>query len=93
MFKTVKIDDAVGLVLAYHVTEIRPGVFKGPAFKKGHRIHRRDIWHLQRLGKQPIFVLELERGARAMRTRPRHPRPPPFAALWWAGQARPGKAG
>ena len=62
MFKTVKIEDAVGLVLAHDVTEIRKGEFKGRAFKKGHRIHHQDICHFQRLGKQHIFVLELEQG-------------------------------
>lgn len=62
MYKTVKIEDAVGLVLAHDVTEIRKGEFKGRAFKKGHRIHPEDICHFQRLGKQHIFVLELENG-------------------------------
>jgi hypothetical protein len=62
VFKTVKIEDAVGLVLAHDVTEIRKGEFKGRAFKKGHRIQRRDLCHLQRLGKEHIFVLTLEEG-------------------------------
>lgn len=34
--KTVKVEDAVGLRLAHDITEIRPGEFKGPAFRKGH---------------------------------------------------------
>ena len=62
MFKTVKLEDAVGLVLAHDVTEIRKGEFKGRAFRKGHRIQRRDLCHLQRLGKEHIFVLTLEEG-------------------------------
>ena len=62
MFKTVKIKDAVGRVLAHDVTEIRKGEFKGRAFKKGHRIRNADICHLQRLGKEHIFVLEVEDG-------------------------------
>ena len=32
----IPVDGAVGMVLAHDITEIRPGVFKGPAFKKGH---------------------------------------------------------
>jgi uncharacterized protein (DUF433 family) len=37
-----------GLVLGHDITEIRPGAFKGPAFRKGHRIRPDDICHLQR---------------------------------------------
>jgi len=62
VFKTVRIEDAVGRVLAHDVTEIRKGEFKGRAFKKGHRIRNADICHLQRLGKNHIFVLDLEEG-------------------------------
>jgi len=62
MFKTVKLNEAVGLVLAHDVTEIRRGEFKGRAYKKGHKIEEHDICHLQRLGKQHIYVLNLEEG-------------------------------
>jgi hypothetical protein len=60
MYKTVKIEDAIGLVLGHDVTEIRKDVFKGRAFKKGHRIESADICHFQRLGKEHIFVLEID---------------------------------
>jgi hypothetical protein len=60
MYKTVAIEAAVGLVLGHDITEIRPGVFKGPAFKKGHRIRPGDICHLQRLGKEHVFVLTVD---------------------------------
>jgi len=59
MYKTVKIEEAVGLVLAHDVTEIRKDEFKGRAFKKGHKIAMSDICHLQRLGKRHIYVLDL----------------------------------
>ena len=59
MYKTVKIEEAVGLVLAHDVTEIRKNEFKGPAFKKGHKVAMSDICHLQRLGKRHIYVLDL----------------------------------
>lgn len=62
MFKTVKIDNAVGRVLAHDITEIRKDEFKGRAFKKGHRIRNADICHLQRLGKEHIYVLDVEDG-------------------------------
>ncbi len=62
MQKIVKIEEAVGLVLAHDVTEIRKDEFKGRAFKKGHKIQHTDICHLQRLGKQHIYVLNIEEG-------------------------------
>ena len=60
MYKTVKIEDAIGLVLGHDVTEIRKDEFKGRAFKRGHRIDSADICHFQRLGKEHIFVLEID---------------------------------
>lgn len=59
MLKKLSIEEAVGHVLPHDVTEIRPGEFKGPAFKKGHIIREEDIPHLKRLGKESIYVLEL----------------------------------
>lgn len=56
--KTVPVNEAVGMVLAHDITEIRPGEFKGRAFKKGHIVKKKDIGHLQRLGKENIFILE-----------------------------------
>ncbi|MBW2028664.1 MAG: molybdopterin-binding protein [Deltaproteobacteria bacterium] len=57
--KVIPVDQAVGQVLAHDITEIRPGQFKGPAFKKGHIVRPEDLDHLKRLGKENIFVLML----------------------------------
>lgn len=57
--KTIPVHQAVGTVLAHDITEIRPGEFKGCAFKKGHIIREEDVCHLQRLGKEHLFVLHL----------------------------------
>jgi molybdenum cofactor synthesis domain-containing protein len=57
--KTVPVQEAVGTVLAHDITEIRPGEFKGRAFKKGHILREEDIGHLQRLGKEQLFVLNI----------------------------------
>jgi molybdenum cofactor synthesis domain-containing protein len=59
MIKTVKVEEAVGLKLAHDITEIRPGEFKGPAFRKGHTICEDDICRLQRLGKNHLYLLDL----------------------------------
>ncbi|OGW41318.1 MAG: molybdopterin-binding protein [Nitrospirae bacterium GWD2_57_9] len=57
--RTIPVQQAVGTVLAHDITEIRPGEFKGRAFKKGHVIREEDVCHLQRLGKEHLFVLHM----------------------------------
>lgn len=57
---TVKTEDAVGMVLGHDITEIVPGEFKGIAFKKGHIIKEEDIEKLLRIGKENIFVFNLD---------------------------------
>lgn len=59
MAKTVPVAEAVGMVLPHDITEIRRGEFKGRAFRKGHIIRTEDIEHLQRLGKEHVYILEL----------------------------------
>jgi len=56
---TIPLDQAVGTVLAHDITEIRPGQFKGAAFKKGHRVTQDDLAHLRRIGKEHLFALRL----------------------------------
>lgn len=60
MIKTVKLEEAVGLELAHDITEIRPGEFKGPAFRQGHKVCEDDVCRLQRLGKNHLYVIDLE---------------------------------
>ncbi len=57
--RAIPVHEAVGMVLAHDVTEIRKGEFKGPAFRKGHIIRKEDVCHLQRIGKENLFVLSL----------------------------------
>ncbi|MCK9419505.1 MAG: molybdopterin-binding protein [Nitrospirae bacterium] len=57
--KSIPVQQAIGTVLAHDITEIRPGEFKGRAFKKGHVIREEDVCHLQRLGKEHLFVLQV----------------------------------
>ncbi len=54
----MKLQDAVGTQLAHDITEIRPGEFKGPAFRKGHVVCEEDLCHLQRLGKNHLYAIE-----------------------------------
>ncbi len=60
MLKKIKLEDAVGTRLAHDITEIRPGEFKGPAFRKGHTVCNEDLCHLQKLGKNNLYVIELD---------------------------------
>ena len=55
----VDLTDAVGMALAHDITEIRPGEFKGAAFKKGQIITQKDLDHLARLGKRHLYVVEI----------------------------------
>lgn len=60
MIKKINIKDAVGISLAHDITEIRPGEFKGPAFRKGHEVCDEDICHLQKIGKNHLYLIDLE---------------------------------
>jgi hypothetical protein len=57
----IRVEDAVGTRLAHDVTEIRPDDgFKGPAFRRGHKVQRQDLCHLMRMGKRHLYVLDLK---------------------------------
>lgn len=58
-FRTIPVEEAAGTVLAHDITEIRTGEFKGRAFRKGHVIQPEDVCHLQRLGKEHLYVLTI----------------------------------
>ena len=60
MLKKIKLQEAVGTKLAHDITEIRPGEFKGPAYSKGHTVCNEDLCHLQKLGKNNLYVIDLE---------------------------------
>ena len=60
MLKKIKLQDAVGTQLAHDLTEIRPGEFKGAAFYKGHTVCNDDLCRLQKMGKNQLYVLDLD---------------------------------
>ncbi|MBN2058937.1 MAG: molybdopterin-binding protein [Deltaproteobacteria bacterium] len=60
--KIISVEEAIGTVLAHDITEIRPGRFKGSAFKRGQIIKKDDLERLKSLGKEHIFVLNIEPG-------------------------------
>jgi len=61
MLEKMSVHQAVGKRLAHDITEIRPGEFKGTAFRKGHTVCDGDICHLQKLGKNHLYLLNMEK--------------------------------
>ena len=59
MMKKIRLREAVGSKLGPDITEIRPGEFIGPAFRKGHTVCDEDLCHLQRLGKNHLYIIDL----------------------------------
>lgn len=58
--KKIRVEDAIGHVIPHDLTRIVKGEFKGPAFKKGHIIEESDIPVLLKMGKEHIYVLEID---------------------------------
>jgi hypothetical protein len=62
MMREIPVQEAIGSVLFHDITRIVPGEFAGRAFKKGHIIREDDVATLLKLGKDNIYVLDLEEG-------------------------------
>lgn len=60
--QTIKTEEAVGKVLSHDITKIVKGECKGAPFKKGHIIREEDIPELLKLGKENVYILDLEPG-------------------------------
>lgn len=60
MLRKIKLKDAVGTKLAHDITEIRPGEFKGAAFQRGHTVCNEDLCHLQKIGKNNLYLIDLD---------------------------------
>lgn len=61
--KVLPVEKAVGQVLGQDLTQIIPGKFKGPAFRKGRIIQQEDIPQLLQMGKENIYIYELDEDA------------------------------
>lgn len=60
--KCIDTRNAVGHVLCHDLTRIVPGEWKGPQFHKGHVVTEEDVPMLLSMGKDRLFVWELEAG-------------------------------
>ncbi len=55
--KKIKVEESVGCILAYDITEInQEKAVKGRAFKRGHIIKKDDVEYLKNLGRKHIFI-------------------------------------
>jgi hypothetical protein len=57
--RTIRVEEAVGTVLAHDITRIVPGVSKGVGFKKGHIVRAEDVPELLKVGKKHLYILDL----------------------------------
>jgi molybdenum cofactor synthesis domain-containing protein len=60
--KKIPVAKAVGTKLCHDITQIIPGKFKGPAFRKDHIIRQEDIEKLKKIGKEYIYVWQPKQG-------------------------------
>lgn len=60
--KLVNTREAVGHILCHDMTQIIPGVSKGPRFRKGHVVKEEDIPVLLSMGKEHLYVWEKKEG-------------------------------
>ncbi len=60
--KQIPVREAVGQVLCHDLTQILPGEFKGARFRKGHIVTEADVPILLSMGKEHLYVWELEPG-------------------------------
>jgi molybdenum cofactor synthesis domain-containing protein len=58
--KMVMVQNAIGMVLCHDVTQIIPGRMKGPAFRKGHILREEDVPQLLSMGKEHVFVWDIQ---------------------------------
>ena len=58
----LSIEKAIGKPLAHDITRIIPGKSKGPAFKKGHILNKKDLAVLRDMGKCNVYVFDPNRG-------------------------------
>ena len=57
--KLMKTEEAVGQMLCHDITQIIPGVTKGPVFRKGHIITKEDVPVLLSVGKDNVYIWEV----------------------------------
>jgi formylmethanofuran dehydrogenase subunit E len=57
--RAVPAEEAIGRTALHDMTIVEPGASKGPAFKRGQQIRAGDVCRLQQMGRQTVYVQEL----------------------------------
>lgn len=60
--KLIKTTEAAGHVLCHDMTQIIKDTYKGPRFRKGHVVTEADIPVLLSMGKENLYVWEMQKG-------------------------------
>lgn len=60
--KLIRTTEAVGQVLCHDLTQIIPNEYKGARFRKGHIVTEEDIPILLSMGKENLYIFELDEG-------------------------------
>jgi len=60
--RELPVEEAVGTVLCHDITQIIPGQCKKALFRKGHIIRPEDVERLLTVGKEHLYVFNLEDG-------------------------------
>ena len=60
--RLIRTQDAVGQVLCHDMTQIIPGQYKDARFRKGHVVREEDIPILLSMGKENLYVWEMQPG-------------------------------
>jgi len=60
--KKIPVEKALGMKLCHDITQIIPGKFKGPAFRKGHIVQKEDIEKLKKIGKEFLYIWQPGKG-------------------------------
>ena len=58
--ETIPVQDAVGKMICHDITQIIRGEYKGAIFRKGHIVQLDDIPVLLRIGKDNLYIMELD---------------------------------
>jgi len=58
----IPVEKAVGRIIGHDLTQIIPGQYKGPRFKKGDIIKKDDIPVLKDMGKEYIYIIKMDEG-------------------------------
>ena len=64
--KLIDTRDAVGHMLCHDITQIIKGDKKGPVFRKGHIIREEDVDVLLSVGKDHIYIWEVNENMRQL---------------------------